>query len=461
MKNLRTRLQTRHGTEAGLSLVEILVAMLVFALIAVGVAAGLTASLTITRDNKARSIAANLAASEIDRVRAIGNPFDVFNRRQDITVGSSEGIYDVKTEQSWVTPTGDVKTCGTPGGPLQYKRVTVEVRWPGMRDDASPVRSDTLLAPSSRINDPTKGTILVSVTDARGIGKAGVTFTVTPSTGLGVIVPTDADGCSFILEAPAGSYTVKLTGTGMLDNGPLDGIQRASPTDTKTVVIGSSTAFAFQYDTSMRYNLNFASNVTGPRPLVPTNLQYTFINTYGVYTVAATGSGSSWSANLHPYPDGYQAIAGRYVGTDPSCKSVDPESWAADTRVTPAREGKRERQITGSPGGTDTINVPMGVLKATGGGTQRWLTAVSQPNVPIPGQPECANTPTTTMSYDFGSIFPNTGTATATVALPFGSWKLFTRASATGALVPYAGAITLVTAGQPADATGVFALDPR
>lgn len=462
MKNLRARMSAPSGNEAGLSLVEIMVAMMIFAVIAMAVAASLLTSLSITRDNKSRHIASNLAAAEIDRVRAVGNPFDVHSGSKSVTVGA-EGAYSITTTAGWVTPTGNVDTCGTAGGPLQYKSVTVTVKWAGMRDEDSAVRSDTLLAPSSRINDPTKGTILVAVKDAMGLGKAGVSFTVTPSTGLGVLTPTDADGCSFILEAPPGDYTVKLTGTDMIDSGMIDPLrgQRTDPSKTLTVTEGSSASFSFEYDKRMRYNVNYASNVTGTRPLVPTNLDYTFINSYGVFPTKAAGSGTSWYADRFPWSMGYQAVAGKYIGVAPSCTSVDPESWDPDTRVSPALAGVRQTAIPGAAGGVDVINVPMGVVTVSGGGTQRWLTAVSQADILLPGQPSCANDPSTIMSYDFGQIFPSTGSLTTRVALPFGSWKLFTRSAATGALVPYAGTITLVTAGQPADPAGLFALDPR
>lgn len=460
MKTLRSRLLSHPDDDSGISLVEVLVAMLIFAIIAISVASSLVTALAITRENKARGIASNLAASEIDRVRALGDPFAVHYREQVIAV-PGEGDYTVKTTFAWVTPGGDVETCGTAGGPLQYKSVTVSVAWPAMRDGVDPVRFDTLLAPSKRINDPTKGTILISVEDAMGIGKPGVTFTVTPSAGLGTISPTDADGCSYILEAPAGTYTVKLTGSGMLDDGRTEGLQRPNPHKTQTVVVGSSTSFAFQYDTNMRYQVNFASNVTGPRPRVPTNLEYTFINSNGTFVTKANGSGSSWYVNMHPYRIGYQAVAGKYVGTTPSCTSVDPESWAPDTRVTPALEGARQTAIPGSPGGSATIDSPMGVVTVAGGGTQRWLTAVSQADVLLPGQPTCAVDASTAMTYDFGQVFPSSGTNTMNVALPFGSWKLFTRNSATGTLVPYTGSLAFVTSGVSAGASGVFALDPR
>lgn len=455
MKAIRNRLGVDAHAEGGLSLVEVMVAMLIFAIIAIGIGYALISTLTIARDNKSREVGSHLAAAEIDRVRALGDPFAVRDGTKSVSVTSTE-TFTVETTAAWATPTGNVDTCGTAGGPLQYKRVTVKVTWPGMWNEDNPVLTDTLLAPSKRINDPLKGTILVSISDAFGRGKSGVTFTVTPSTGIGAVVPTDSDGCSFILQAPPGNYTIALTNSGMVDAKT----QSANPSDTKTVVAGSSTSYDFTYDARARYKMNYASNIPGAtRPLIPTNLDYTFMNTYGIYYKKATLAGSNYTVDLHPFDIGYQVVAGKYVETLPACTSVDPESWAPDTRVSPALTATRLTAIPTSPGGNEDIDIPMGGVTVKGGGGQRFLTAVSQPTVLLPGQPSCSSA----MTYDFGSVIPTSGSSNITVALPFGTWKLYTRSSATGALTLLnTGNVSLTTSGSAVNSsTGEFALDPR
>lgn len=457
LKTLRARLGDDRSK--GLSLIEIMVAMMIFAIIALGVGYGLISTLTIARDNKAREVGSNLAASEIDSVRALADPFAVHDGSKTVAVTPTES-YTVKTTTAWVTPTGNVSTCGTAGGPLQYKRVTIKVTWPSMRNEDAPVLVDTLLSPSKRINDPTKGTILVSVAGWRALGKAGVTFSISPSAGIGALTPTDSDGCSYILQVPAGTYTVSLTNTGMIDALK----QQANPSDTKPVTVGSSTVFNFTYDQRARYKVNYASNYADAvRPLIPTNLDFTFFNTYGVYTKTAVQSGSTPYVDLHPYPTGYEAVAGKYVESAPFCTSVDPESWDPDTRVTPPLSGQRPA-LSIDPNVDATINVPMGVVNVKGGGGDGYLTAVSQPSVLLPGQPACATAPATTMTYEFGNVIPGSGSSSINVALPYGSWKFYTRSgsSAPSTTALNAGRITRVTAGSPVDtSTGEFALDPR
>ncbi|WP_236900924.1 type IV pilus modification PilV family protein [Cryobacterium arcticum] len=444
------RTRSVHADD-GISLIEIMVAMMIFSIIALGIGYAMISTLTIARDNKSREIAAGIAASEIDSARAIGDPFAVLDVAAHTVTTAAAETYTVTRITAWVTPAGSSTTCGTGGGALQYKRITITVSWPKMRS-ADPVTSDTLLAPSSRINDPAKGTLLISVKDSRGLGKPGVTFTAVSPTGSLVTTPTDADGCSFVLQASPDDYTVKLTGTGMVDS-----TQAANPAITLPVAAGSSTSYSFQYDAAATYNVHPAFNVPTPLPKIPTNLDYSFINSYGAFVMRAPTN----SVKMHPYPVGYQTIAGKYAAT--ACPTVDPEAWAPDTTVTPAKVGVRQPVRQVDPGAAADIYVPMGAVVLSGG-PSAYLTAVSQPDVPIAGEPVCASSPTTTMTYSFGSIVPS-ASGSVRIALPFGSWKLYTSTSPTGTLtlIPNSRITSFLTTGRsvspPAD--GLFALDAR
>ncbi len=93
-----------------------------------------------------------------------------------------------------------------------------------MRDDDATVRTYTVIDPKNRINDPTKGTILVSVLGGSGAGSAGVTVTATPAspangaTALAKApLPTDAQGCTYILKVTPGNYNVTVSRAGYVD----------------------------------------------------------------------------------------------------------------------------------------------------------------------------------------------------------------------------------------------------
>ncbi|MCI4656458.1 type II secretion system protein [Cryobacterium sp. ZS14-85] len=427
--------------------------MMIFAMIALGVGYGMVSTLVLSRDSASRETAAGIASSEIDAARAKGNPFAVLDvPAHTVTTAATENFI-VSLSTAWVTPTGAASTCGTGGGALQYKRVTVTVTWPNIRPTSRPVVVDTLLAPSTRINDPTKGTLLISVKNARGLGQPGVTFTATPATGAALVTtPTDADGCAFLLQAAPGDYAVKLTTTGMVDSR----LQETNPSVTHTVAAGSSASYSFQFDKAVRFTLTYASNIAAPLPNIPTNLDYTFINNVGNWVLPATSS----HVDLHPFTVGYQAFAGKLSAT--GCSSVDPGDWAPDTSVTPARVSARQPIAAPLPGESVTVNVPMGGAIVTGGATGGWLTAVSDPATPVAGEHSCLASPTTTMTYTFGNIVPSSGSVR--IALPFGSWRLFTSASSTGALteLPRTRVPSLLTNGLLVpSAASLFVLDPR
>ena len=51
-------------------MVELVMAIFIFGIVITGIAAGMTSSLNLTRQNRNRSVAANLASQEMDTVRS-------------------------------------------------------------------------------------------------------------------------------------------------------------------------------------------------------------------------------------------------------------------------------------------------------------------------------------------------------------------------------------------------------
>lgn len=462
------RIMDRQGKvaarEDGLSLVEVLVAMMIFAMLVVGIGYSLINVLQMSRDSQAREAAVSLASSELDVVRAIGDPFKVFNDPATGALPHTQTVggntFTIVRTAEWTDPAGDVDTCGTGGGPLKYKTVSVAVTWTGMRGDTKSVTSDTALMPTSRINDPEMGTILVSVKSESGLGAGGMVFTAKSATTTLDVTPTNTDGCSFVLKVPPGDYTVTLTNSNYIDIG-----QYTVPAVTKTVVAGEASKFPFQYDKRGTYLMNYASNDLDPvRPIIPNNLTTTFFNTNGRFILQVPAPALQGTAYLYPAQAGYQVVAGSYVAVSQSsisCTSVDPAAWADDTSKTPTAIGTRAPTAFATPGGTASVTpVPMGILNVTGNNTRKYLSAVSQNVTALPGQPVCNTTPATT--YTFGSTFSSATNTTQKIALPFGTWKLYVSNSvgSLGNAVPST-QIALLTPGQPVGTDGTFVLDPR
>lgn len=446
------RIHRDADSDRGLTLIEVVIALMVFSVVAVGVAYSLTSILTITKDGRSRAVAANLAAQEIDSSRSVENIFNVLDK-VDVPYVIDGTTYYLTRRTGWVTSTNTDAQCGaagtTSGGSLEFKRVNVTVTWEGMRPGTTKVRSDTLLSPNSRINDPALGTILVSVLTAAGTGSAGITVTAKPTVMTGntaqpitdAPLPTDAQGCSYVLKVVPGTYDVKISKTGYAD------VDQNLSSVTKTVVVapGLSASAGFQFDLAGQFTANYAANYVGTK-LIPTNIDLTYTNTYGDYRTVGN------PAKLHPFTSGYQAIAGYLQAPQDGslgCLSPDPASW--NTPDVDGAIGQRSAPVTAAPGESVTVDVPMGIVTVTGAGG-KYLTAVSQPAAAGTGDPGCEKT----MTYTFNQL----SGSSSTIALPFGSWMLYTGSSLGSKSSTVSGsAVTVVTRGVVT--SNVVTLDPR
>ncbi|MGN6503125.1 MAG: type IV pilus modification PilV family protein [Pseudolysinimonas sp.] len=426
--------------QSGMGIVEIIVALMVFSVIAVGMSYSLIAMTRLTADSSARETAANLAAAEIDRLHSISDAFtiqeDDLVTRQVIVDGIT---YHIATNTSWVGANGSTGKCGIGGGQLQYKRLRVTVTWDNMYLDR-PVRADSALAPSTRINDPTAGTILVSVTRESGDGQAGIAITATKTSGgLGLPEapdPTDVDGCSYILKAPPGTYNLTTTKAGYINTAQ----QLLPVTQSIVVTAGAATPVALQQDLAQTYTLKFAANSSRTVRL-PTNLDVTYFGQSAAGPLNETATGTR---KLYPWAAGYQAIAGNPT----TCAAVDPELW---TETSSLNDGVRAAKVPATAGGSATLPAVMGVASVQVPGSSSSLyyitaTAVSGTD---PGNPGCDSAATTIYKFDRYA-----GGSTQTIALPYGVWKLTVGSSAGSTTTPITGGVTVLDGAVSLNSTG-------
>jgi len=443
--------RTDRDPDAGFSIVEVLVATLIFMLLSLGIAQATVTSIRLSGDQKHRVTALSLAAGAIDQVRAIGDPFKVLD---DTSTSAIDGItYTIVRQTEWVSGNGTDIPCGGSGtANLQVKRINVSVTWTGHLGNAAPVKSDTVLAPVGRINDPTQGTIIIAATRADGSGSSGVTPTVTPvsggATALTTAPPaTDSDGCSYALRVVPGVYKVSLSKSNYVDI-----TQNPSPSLNVTVVAGSTVSAPFGYDLAAKFTMTYApGKPAGTLFPVSATADVSFVNTYGTSYV----DGFPTSVSLYPWASGYVPLAGHYIAPtqlSAGCRSVDPSEWPAGNNGsgTSLAAGDHGAAIAAGPGGSATMSVPMGLLKvkSSKAGTFKAVSAT-----PIAGwdDPGCG----TGMTYNFANIVANTDT---NIALPFGTWTI--------SVTPSSGTATLtltplnnVTSGLVSGNTVM--LDPR
>ena len=403
---LRTRLDIDNDDDDGISLVEIVVAMMIFALISTGLLYSMISVLNVNRDSRTRQVAANLAAEEIDRARAVEDilkivSWDSNTGNQDLqdpsrprgNVVLNKDVFMIERTVAWVPgDTASTERCGSSAGgsTLRYKRINVEISWKGMKAGSEPVRADSVINPRAKINDPSKGTILIDVKNAASVGVPGITVTSSP--GL-TVSPTDTDGCTYIFRVPPGTYTVGIAKPGYVDNTNVE-----SPTRTVIVREGKAENRVFQYDVGIRYSFSYPGNGFAKA----SSMKISAIDTNGVHT-----SDAPTSQLMHPAGSSYTFVA----GDAGNCPASDPVNWTTTTtkRVVPAPS------YSSAPGTIPPSSIPiaMGLVTLdnnTNVNGNRYIRAISTTGT---GHPACLTE--TTLNFPQNQ---------KKIALPYGSWRL-------------------------------------
>src|SRR4249920_4160789 len=133
----------RSGDEAGFTMVEMMMAIFIFAIVVTGLAVGMASSLNLTRENRNRSIAANLGSQQMDTIRSMdfADLDNVTQQTQPTTSTSSvDGVpYTMSQYTRWVYKSETGATAGpcqappSTANPLAYISVVSSVSWNDMR----------------------------------------------------------------------------------------------------------------------------------------------------------------------------------------------------------------------------------------------------------------------------------------------------------------------------------------
>jgi hypothetical protein len=375
------------------------IAMSVFLIVVLGVAATIESGLTVTRENRERSVAANLASQEMDTVRST-----VFTSLVARTITEAVGgtTFTVSRELTWVSKSATTGPCNGTNENPELLRVHVLVSWPSMRG-VVPVVSDTTLAPPVGAYSTNSGHIAVEVLDATGAGEFD-----TPVQISGPMVqsaPTNSDGCAFFAFLTPGTYVVSLNTVGYVNRQSVE-----NPSQNVAVTVGNVSSVQFDYDQAATLSLTFGADAGGT---IPADLPVTLGNTQFVPTGAQAypGSGLSRSiGSLFPATDGYTVWAG-------SCADADPEGQQPNSGGPYWPGGQRDSPLSTSPGGTvsGTVDVKTAsiTVKGTGGVALVGATVVA---THAPDQ-SCA----TGETHQLGTT---NATGQLSAALPYGTWQL-------------------------------------
>jgi type II secretory pathway pseudopilin PulG len=382
-------------------MLELVVALTVFAILAGGLALTIDSGLGLARNNRSRSVAANLASQEMDAVRRTSFddlPLGLVDRTEAV-----DGVeYTVRRESEWVDNDSVTGPCDSNSADPQVLRVTATVFWSDMRGVA-PVKSSTILSPPVGSYDPNNGHIAVKVMGSTADPLAGVPVSVT-RTGFTRDLTTTSDGCAFFAFVPPDvTYTVTLGAAGYVDRQG-----QPSPAQVVGVTSGATSSVAFDYDQAATLTLtltapdggaipNGVSTVVGNTALVPTGTKE-FTGTGPIRTVP----------NLFPYAEGYSAWVGSCADADPEGKDGNGLAyWDGATRGT---------ELQAQPGGTASGTVNLPTVEVRYGDS-----AVSAGTVDVVAVHDADNGCPTGLQYTVATF---TGAGSALVALPYGVWTL-------------------------------------
>jgi len=428
---IRRRASGHAQDEAGFTMVEAVIAIFIFAMVITGVGVGMSSALNLTRQNRNRSIAANLASQQMDTVRS--TDFTTLDQMtqlaQPTTVTPTptvEGVpYTVTQYTRWIYKNATGATAGpcqsppTAANPLAYIAVTTTVTWTDMHG-VLPVLSDTVISPPVGVYDQTEGHIRVTVLDAAGQPVSGAIVSISnPSAGVSDTSTTGADGCAFFAYQPTGAYTVSLS-SGV---GKVDGQGSAAPVQNVTVKSASTSTVQFLFDSAASLTLTL-SPITGGYTVpaaVPVSLGNTALQPTGVLSYTSPTGSPRTLASLFPYSSGFQAWAG-------SCSDADPQG--VNPLGGPYYSGaSRAAAIAMTPGGTSSGTV---TVASTSLRFQRSSAitgySVTATHVPSSGDLGCPSGETYTLAT--GLAVPASPSSVAVnVSLPYGTWTITVRNS--------------------------------
>ena len=300
--------------------------MMIFAVFAVVAATTLTDTFKVARGNTQRTAAANLAAQQIEAVRAaraVDIPDNSFVVSPAPVVNGT--TFTVRQTASYVASGAGQSICSSDTDTLTYKLVTVTVTWPGM-GSIKPVRNDTLKTLGLGVDgvDQSKGVAAVLVTGASGLAQAGVNVTLSPSGGT---KQTGVDGCAIFAGLTPGSYAAQVNQAGYVG---MDGAQMVQ-TSSAGVLANDVGHYGLSYEPRGALAVTLVPRSGYPAPPTALGVTLSFsgftpLTKRGFYDCSAVSAAPQNCVSGAPrlasslYPGRYGAWAG-------GCRDAAPSSF--------------------------------------------------------------------------------------------------------------------------------------
>lgn len=406
------------GSDAGFTIIEVVVASTLLVVSFLAAALLFESTTAVSGDTRLRVVAAQIAASAIEKVR--GPAADPARFTSSIVPGTTvttqivNGLkFTLTQEMQWVAQSSTTSACDGGGvGSNGILQVTESVTWAGAGATA-PVESVTTLAPPAGAYSAATGSIAAKVVDSAGLPQDNLQVSISGPTSQSQ--STTTEGCAFFAYLTPGAYVVSVTaGTGVGDQ------QQLVPSQNTSVSVGQTASLSFNYDTAARITITgWSGSVATPATNIPIGIGNSALAPYRMYSYAA---GTTALTPLFPSPSGYTVFAGNCTDNNPVGLDTTNNVFYANPGTTP---------VSVTPGGTTLATVPL------------YDLPVKVVNSTIPGvvQPNAVVTATETTGYasPYTAVCTSgggSGTAptlgmvttsaagTSTTAMPLGHWSI-------------------------------------
>ena len=330
LRTLHARLTSRLGDlrdERGSILLEALASAVLLAVLTLAVLQSVDGATASSGRNKARSVAAQLAEQDQERMRGM-RFIDLSNYRKSTTVPVDGANFTVDSRTDWIRDaTGATESCTNDSSQSSYLRIRSTVTSAIVGTETKPVVIDSLVAPGVDTFGPDQGTLAVKLLDRDGNPVAGKTVTITDASRTMSDV-TNSLGCAIFGFIAKGDYTVSLPTVGWVSDKPIP---------TGKVIAGQVNVLSINYDRAATVTASFKTQ--WPGDTAPTRLAVGWklnadnagLAGLPITTVATPSSPAAQVTvnDLYPFKTAYSFYSG-------DCQGPANEEFNDPTKKTPS-----------------------------------------------------------------------------------------------------------------------------
>jgi Tfp pilus assembly protein PilV len=328
-----SRLRSAAGDERGFGLVEVLLSAALLLIGTLGTLTLLDGMQKTSTGNRARSVAAQLAEQDQERLREMDIPtLATYLTPASRDVQAAGNTYTVTSQADWISDaSGASVSCTSGSTQTQYLRISSTVANTTIGAKVNPVKIVSLVAPSA------VGGLAVEVDGRDGTGRSGVPVGV--SGAQSASAQTNTLGCAVFNSMRPGSYAVQLNSAGWVN--PL-GVQdvRTSATVSPGTVNGTAPQL---YDRAAQVTVSFDTKAYGSNTAVPSQATRVTFGNSGMAnatgtrsfpdTALTTPASTITATGLFPFSSGYAVYSGSCTANSAAATTVATNPGGTYTAV--------------------------------------------------------------------------------------------------------------------------------